>query len=173
MHIIITACRRLHYVYHAMMRQICLITGGAAAMRKKAKKQRAQETRQIRKLKQEKKKLLLEEVPGFKPEYCTMLVEHCSLGYSFRSFAAGINVLPELLEEWTEKCPEFKKARTLAAFNQKVFWEKKAVEACSEKFSIGLFRYITGSIDENPEVPGFIVILPEEEEDSEDKGVPQ
>ncbi|MGE5351992.1 MAG: hypothetical protein ACM3P0_07910 [Acidobacteriota bacterium] len=132
-------------------------------MRKKARKQRIQEIRQIQKLKHEKKNLSPGESSGFKHGYCLELIEYCSQGYSFESFASRINVMPEILEEWTEKYPEFKKARALAAFKQKTFWEMKAVEACNQKFLISVFRYFTGSKDENPPLSGPVVILPKED----------
>lgn len=132
-------------------------------MRKNDKKQRIQEPLQTQKINQDSSQWQLRESLDFSTEYCPMLVEHCSEGFSFQSFAALINVMPELLEEWTEKYPEFAKARTAAALKQKIFWEKKALKACSEKFSISIFRYFTGNKTENPDAPESVVILPEEE----------
>lgn len=137
-------------------------------MNNKAGKQKIQETRQIQETDLEENKWQLKENSEFNPVYCRKLVEHCSRGYSFQSFAAIINVVPELLEEWTKKYPEFSKARYAAALKQKVFWEKKAVEACSKKFSISVFRYFVGSKTENPAVPGPVVVLPEEENSKEE-----
>lgn len=132
-------------------------------MKKKAGKQRIQEIRQIQKPKLERKKWQFEENSGFKIEFCQMLVNHCSEGYSFQSFAVRINVLPKTLDEWAEEYPEFAKARTIAALKQKIFWEMKAVEACSEKFSYSIFRYFTeNDKDKKPEAPQGVVLLPNE-----------
>lgn len=138
-------------------------------MRKKARKQKIQETREIQKLKRERNNMLLEKGSLFKPVYCQMLIGHCSKGYSFKSFAAQINVTPEILEEWTEKYKDFKKARALAVLKQRDFWERSAVEACMGKFSFSIFRYFTGDVEVNISNPNHIVLLPEVKEKEEAK----
>lgn len=133
-------------------------------MRKKKKEERIQDIRQIQKLKREKKKL--ETAPGsdYKTEYCSMLLDHCSQGYSFKSFAARINVLPETLEKWTKEHPEFEAAKSKAELKQRMFWEAMAIEACREKFSVHIFRYFIGDTDEmNPLEPKAVVLLPKED----------
>lgn len=136
------------------------------AMKKKAKKQRIREIRQIQELKHEKKKWLEAGASGYNPEYCRMLIEHCEEGFSFQAFAAKINVLPEVLNEWTGRYPEFRNAKSIAESRQRIFWETKAIEACREKFLISIFRYFTSDSREGKaDVPEAVVILPEEEKD--------
>ncbi|MCU7495655.1 MAG: hypothetical protein HF314_16775 [Ignavibacteria bacterium] len=133
-------------------------------MRKEEKKERIKEIRQLRKLKMERKKWQYPTASDFKVEYCQMLMDHCSQGYSCQSFAAKINVMPEVLERWTDEYPEFKNARLRAELQLKMFWEMLAVEACKKKFSISVFRYYTGDgKEQNPPASGRVVILPEEE----------
>ena len=134
-------------------------------MKKKAKEKKIQEIRQIQKNQFERKKWQITGSSEFQPEYCQMLVNHCSEGYSFQSFAARVNVLPEVIKEWIEKYPEFANARSIAEVRRKFFWEKKAIEDCSNKFSISTFRHFTESTDKEAEVsvPEAVVLLPKEE----------
>jgi ribosome-binding protein aMBF1 (putative translation factor) len=46
--------------------------------------------------------------------YCEMLVERAAEGKSEAEFAAEINVAQSLIQNWTEKHPNFKKAREIA-----------------------------------------------------------
>lgn len=58
----------------------------------------------------------------FKPEYCQMLIEHMSQGYSYESFAAKVDDCRATLYNWEEKHPEFLDAK------------KRAVDKCLEKW---------------------------------------
>lgn len=46
----------------------------------------------------------------YKPEYCKMLIEHMSKGFSFESFAADVNCTRSTLYEWRDQNQEFSDA---------------------------------------------------------------
>ena len=48
--------------------------------------------------------------PTYKPEYCQMLIDHMSKGYSFESFAGKIGRGVRTIYEWREKFEEFQDA---------------------------------------------------------------
>ena len=60
----------------------------------------------------------------YKPEFCEMLVEHMTLGYSFESFAADANVNQDTLINWSKNHPEFMEAKRLGYSKCLKFWEK-------------------------------------------------
>ena len=47
----------------------------------------------------------------YKPEYCERVQKHMAKGYSFESFAAGIDVDRQTLYDWYAVYPDFKKAK--------------------------------------------------------------
>lgn len=138
-------------------------------MRKKNNEEIIQDIPKIQKRGHEKKKRQPTAPAGsdFKPEYCQMLLRHCSRGYSFQSFAAGINVQTATLEEWAQEYPEFEAAMRIAELKQKMYWENLAVKACRKRFSVSIFRYFIGKqADTNPAETKAVVLLPMEEDDS-------
>lgn len=50
----------------------------------------------------------------YKPEYCEMLIDHMSEGYSFESFSALIRVGRNTTYLWCKEFPEFKEAKEVA-----------------------------------------------------------
>lgn len=50
----------------------------------------------------------------YKPEYCEMLIEHMSQGYSFASFGAIIRVGRNTLYMWSRDIEEFAEAKEIA-----------------------------------------------------------
>lgn len=69
----------------------------------------------------------------YKPEYCDMLVEHMSEGYSYESFAAVIKVNVDSLYEWEKVNAAFSEAKKSAWGQNLLFWERKGIE--------GLYNY--------------------------------
>lgn len=64
----------------------------------------------------------------YKPEYCQMLVDHMSEGFSFETFAAKINVCRDTLYEWVKQHPEFAKAKKIAFDKCQMWWEQAGKE---------------------------------------------
>jgi hypothetical protein len=50
----------------------------------------------------------------YKPEYCEMLIEHMSEGYSFDSFSAIVRVGRMTMYNWCKDFPEWKEAKEIA-----------------------------------------------------------
>lgn len=59
----------------------------------------------------------------YRPEYCKMLQEHMSKGYSYRSFAATLRVDADTLYEWERKNQEFSEAKRIGRELALQFWE--------------------------------------------------
>lgn len=49
----------------------------------------------------------------YKPEYCDMLIEHMSQGYSFDTFPAIVRVGRSTMYVWLKDIPEFKEAHEI------------------------------------------------------------
>ena len=60
----------------------------------------------------------------YKPEYCSMLIEHMSEGYSFESFGGTIDVSERILYEWEKKYPEFLHSKNIGVQKSMMWWEK-------------------------------------------------
>lgn len=65
-------------------------------------------------------------VCGYKKEYCQMLVDHMTEGYSFTSFGANVKCCGETLKNWCKKYPEFERARWQGHEAAKKHYEKLA-----------------------------------------------
>lgn len=50
----------------------------------------------------------------YKPEYCDLLIDHMSEGYSFESFSAIVRVGRNTTYLWCKEFPEFKEAKEIA-----------------------------------------------------------
>jgi len=60
----------------------------------------------------------------YKPEYCQMLIDHMSKGFSFESFCAIINVHPDSLHEWVKTHKDFSVAKIQGKEMEGMFWER-------------------------------------------------
>ena len=69
----------------------------------------------------------------YKPEYCEMLVEHMSKGYSFETFGAIVGNCKATLYTWVKKYPEFEKAKKIAFMKAQEFFESKLSAKLSGK----------------------------------------
>ena len=69
----------------------------------------------------------------YKPEYCTMLIEHMSSGLSFESFGANVDVCEDTLYEWAKVYPEFSEAKKIARIQCLKFWERIGIAGMSGK----------------------------------------
>ncbi len=64
----------------------------------------------------------------YKPEYCEMLIDHMSKGFSFESFGAIINVDRTTLYHWENLFKEFSHAKGIARNKQLLFDETLLME---------------------------------------------
>ena len=60
----------------------------------------------------------------YKPEYCEMLIEHMSEGYSFESFGGVIEVSERVLYDWEKAHKEFLHSKEIGVQKSMVWWEK-------------------------------------------------
>lgn len=65
--------------------------------------------------------------PKYKPEYCQMLIDHMSNGYSFATFAAIVKCHVDTLYNWVNLFPAFSEALAIAQANRALTLEKTAV----------------------------------------------
>lgn len=63
----------------------------------------------------------------YKEEYCKMLIDHMSKGYSFMSFGADVSCGRTTLYEWVDKYPEFAAAKKEGEARALKFLESRAV----------------------------------------------
>jgi transposase len=59
----------------------------------------------------------------FKEEYCDMLIEHMSNGYSLKSFGGLIGVCEKTLHNWKKDYPQFLQSLNIATGKNAMFWE--------------------------------------------------
>lgn len=62
------------------------------------------------------------------PEYCDLVIEHCSKGYSFDSFAGLVKVNQDTIYEWAKVYPDFSEAKAVALEAARLHWEKLSIE---------------------------------------------
>jgi len=60
----------------------------------------------------------------YKPEYCQMLIDHMSEGYSFESFGGIIEVAEDTLYEWAKVHEDFSDSKKIGTQKSMVWWEK-------------------------------------------------
>ena len=60
----------------------------------------------------------------YKEEYCEMLIEHMSEGYSFDSFGGIIEVDETTLYEWVKQHDKFSHSKNIGTQKSMVWWEK-------------------------------------------------
>lgn len=64
----------------------------------------------------------------YKPEYCEMLIEHMSQGYSYETFGAVVDCSKQTVYDWEEHFPEFVDAKKRAFTKCQQFWEKLGID---------------------------------------------
>lgn len=69
----------------------------------------------------------------YRPEYCEMLKEHMSKGYSFESFGAIVKSHKDTLYNWTKLFPEFSDAKKEAFELNRLFWEDQGLKGLWEE----------------------------------------
>lgn len=69
----------------------------------------------------------------YKEEYCQMLIDHMSKGYSFESFAGTVSCTGRTLDNWVLRHPEFKEAKGIGLKKGLAFLEKLLFEAIKDK----------------------------------------
>ena len=82
---------------------------------------------------------------SYDESYCEQLIEHCSEGLSFESFAGEIRVSRDTLYEWRKVHPEFSDAAKIAKECCRNFWENKGRDGTIgdlEKFNSGSWQFI-------------------------------
>lgn len=65
----------------------------------------------------------------FKPEYCTLLMNHMQDGFSFESFAGKVGVCFKTLYNWEKDFPEFLQAKETGRAMQLFHWEGKVMDS--------------------------------------------
>ncbi len=60
----------------------------------------------------------------YKPEYCQMLIDHMSEGYSFESFGGIIEVAEDTLYEWAKVHEDFSVSKKIGTQKSMVWWEQ-------------------------------------------------
>lgn len=63
----------------------------------------------------------------YRPEYCELLMEHMSKGFSFTSFGGEIGRGRTTLFEWLDEHPEFRRAKDVGHEKAKKFFEAMAI----------------------------------------------
>lgn len=64
----------------------------------------------------------------YRAEYCELVVEYCSDGYSLTAFAGHIGVSRQSIFEWTSKHPDFAAACQKAKAGCAAWWEARLRE---------------------------------------------
>lgn len=62
------------------------------------------------------------------PEYCEMLLQHCSEGRSIETFAAKINNIPEALAYWANTYTDFEVCLRVAYWKSYAYWENLVID---------------------------------------------
>ena len=60
----------------------------------------------------------------YKPEYCQMLIEHMSEGYSFESFGGVIEVSERVLYDWEKAHKDFLHSKEIGTQKSMIWWER-------------------------------------------------
>ena len=64
----------------------------------------------------------------YKEEYCDLMIEKMSEGYSYEAVAGFCGVCRDTLYEWEKKFPEWKAAKKEAFTQCQIFWEKAGLQ---------------------------------------------
>lgn len=71
----------------------------------------------------------------YKPEYCQMLIDHMSQGFSFESFGGVIMVGKNTMYDWVDKYAKFSNAKDTGDSANRLFWEKMGIAGCLGRIS--------------------------------------
>jgi hypothetical protein len=63
----------------------------------------------------------------YREEYCKMLIEHMSEGFSYETFAAKIGTCRDTLYEWEKVHPEFSDTKKKAKEISQYWWESAGI----------------------------------------------
>lgn len=81
---------------------------------------------------------------SYLPEYCDMLIEHMSKGFSFESFSGLIDVSNKTLYNWLDNQPKFLHAKEVAFEKSRLFWEDVGIQLstgiCAGNASVAIFN---------------------------------
>lgn len=69
----------------------------------------------------------------YRPEYCQMLIDHMSDGYSFETFAPKAKVSVKSIYNWVDQHPAFLQAKKDGKSASRLFWESLGVDAAKGK----------------------------------------
>lgn len=69
----------------------------------------------------------------YKPEYCQLLIDHMSQGFSFRSFGAIPGVCEDTLHEWCKVYPDFSESKKIGQLKQAHALESIGIKAMEGK----------------------------------------
>lgn len=64
----------------------------------------------------------------YKPEYCQLLIDHMSKGYSYETFAAKVDASKQTIYDWEKANPEFLDAKNQAFAKCQLYWESLAID---------------------------------------------
>lgn len=64
----------------------------------------------------------------YRPEYCKLLIEKMSEGYSYEAFAGFVSVCKDTLYEWEKLFPAYSDAKKIAVEKNRIFWEKACID---------------------------------------------
>lgn len=82
----------------------------------------------------------------YKPEYCQLLIDHMTQGFSYETFPAVIGVAKQTIYNWEAAHPEFLDAKNTAMVQCRLFWEglgiKLATGAIQGNAAIWIFNMI-------------------------------
>lgn len=59
----------------------------------------------------------------YKPEYCDLIIDHMTQGFSYESFAGVVGVSKQTLYNWESNNPEFKEAKEVGKSRSLLWWE--------------------------------------------------
>ena len=65
----------------------------------------------------------------YKPEYCQLLIDHMSKGYSYQCFGSVVGVAKSTVEDWEKKKAAFRGAKEVGTALSLHFWEKIGINA--------------------------------------------
>lgn len=63
----------------------------------------------------------------YKVEYCSLLIEHMSQGFSYETFAAKVGVHRGILYDWEKEYPEFHDTKKKAQEISQLWWESAGI----------------------------------------------
>jgi len=111
----------------------------------------------------------------YKSGYCEALIDYCSRGFTWSTFAAEIQVSKSTVYDWLKKHKEFAEAKEIAEVKCEQFWEKKGLKPKSRDFHFGVYKLVMTNrfgYKEKPkpeEHEKAVIILPAVEDDDADK----